>query len=342
MKEPKSTRDVVRERGGRAASGRSGPGAAVLLTTLLLAVAGPVNAEPHVVEDVEVTVLSTNLAEVHGRGEWGWSALVEADSRCVLFDTGNHPDNVLANAAALGVDLSCVTDVVLSHHHADHTGGVLTLHEAISAAGPGRFARVHVAQGIFLPRPRPAGEEGNVMIARRAPLEAAGVEFVIHDGPAEILPGIWVTGPIERVHPEKNYPASMNVLTDAGLVVDFIPESQGLAVRTGEGFAVVLGCGHAGVLNTLSQVRRDIEPAPIAAVMGGFHLFAADDQTLDWVGRELAKIAPRHVMGAHCTGIEPLYRLRAGAGLDREHAIVGSVGSRWRTGSGFEPGPLAR
>src|SRR3982750_2583642 len=57
-------------------------------------------------------------------GEWGFSALIEANGRRFLFDTGAHPDAVLKNAEALGVDLSTVTDVVLSHFHWDHTGGL--------------------------------------------------------------------------------------------------------------------------------------------------------------------------------------------------------------------------
>jgi len=50
-------------------------------------------------------------------GEWGFAALVEANGRRLLFDTGARPDTVLQNAKALGVDLSAITDVVLSHWH---------------------------------------------------------------------------------------------------------------------------------------------------------------------------------------------------------------------------------
>ena len=315
-----------------------------MLVPLFAAVlGGTVMAEvsPRMVEKLNVTVLSTNLAEVHGRGEWGWSALVEADGRCVLFDTGNHADTVLSNAGVLGVDLGCVTDVVLSHHHADHTGGLLTLVDAYRKRGGALFARVHVARGFFLSRPRATGEEGNTMIAARERLADVGIEIRVHDEPTEIIPGIWVTGPIERQHAEKNYPTHLNVATAEGVVADYIPESQGLAVRTGEGFLVVLGCGHAGIVNTLDYVRNSIATAPIAGVMGGFHLFNANDETLDWAGQQLARIAPKNVMGAHCTGVEPLYHLRRTAGMTRQSAVIGSVGATFELGRGFTPGPLA-
>ena len=78
------------------------------------------------VENLKVLLLSTMLAE-DGIGEWGFSALVEADGHRILFDAGRYPETVLKNAQTLKVDLSDVNVVVLSHHHQDHTGGLMTL-----------------------------------------------------------------------------------------------------------------------------------------------------------------------------------------------------------------------
>jgi 7,8-dihydropterin-6-yl-methyl-4-(beta-D-ribofuranosyl)aminobenzene 5'-phosphate synthase len=66
-----------------------------------------------------------------GIGEWGFSALVEADGHRVLVDTGNRPGTVLQNAKELGIDLSNVVEVVLTHNHADHVGGLMTLRHAL-------------------------------------------------------------------------------------------------------------------------------------------------------------------------------------------------------------------
>src|SRR6185295_6128593 len=102
----------------------------IALLPLLLGVPrlGPTQAVPaaHTVTSLHITILSTMLAD-RGVGEWGFSALVEADGHRLLFDTGYRPETVLKNAAELGVDLAGVTEVVLSHHHGDHTGGLLTL-----------------------------------------------------------------------------------------------------------------------------------------------------------------------------------------------------------------------
>ena len=103
-------------------------------------------------EKVVVTILSSNLASGATIGEWGFSALIEVDGRCVLFDAGNYPDTVLRNAKVLNVDLSCATDVVLSHFHADHTTGLLPLLEDLRAKNANAMRRIHVAEGFFLSR----------------------------------------------------------------------------------------------------------------------------------------------------------------------------------------------
>ena len=60
-------------------------------------------------------------------GEWGFSALIEADGKKILFDTGSRPNTVIINAKELNIDLTNIDDVFLSHNHKDHTGGLMNL-----------------------------------------------------------------------------------------------------------------------------------------------------------------------------------------------------------------------
>src|SRR5271169_3337727 len=87
------------------------------------------------VQTLKVTILSTMLAD-DGIGEWGFAALVEADGHRVLVDTGARPQTVLLNARELGVDLASVKEVVLTHNHADHTGGLVTLRTELMKTNP--------------------------------------------------------------------------------------------------------------------------------------------------------------------------------------------------------------
>ena len=296
-------------------------------------------------ESVEVTILSSNLADGSTVGEWGFSALAKVDGQCVLFDAGNYADTVLRNVKVLDVDLSCVTDIVLSHWHPDHMGGLVTLFEDTRAKNPNAMKRIHVAEGFFRSRrsvSRSGDAERNRMIDVRKQLESEGVEFRIYSEPTEILPSIWITGPIERTHAEKTYGTSVDVKIDGEWVVDYVPDSQGLTIVTPKGPIVLLGCGHSGSVNLLEQVQRDIQDHSIHALMGGLHLYSATDETLDWTANKLSDIGVQNLMAGHCTGIEPMFRLRQGLNLNRETAVIGAVGSRFVLGEGIHPTDIAK
>jgi 7,8-dihydropterin-6-yl-methyl-4-(beta-D-ribofuranosyl)aminobenzene 5'-phosphate synthase len=152
---------------------------------------------------VRVIVLSTMLAEVKGVGEWGFGALVDVDGRQILFDTGKFPDTVLRNSRELGIDLASVEEVILSHNHFDHTGGLVTLRRELSKSNPKALSKAHVGRGIFWERPADKPEQSALTV--RNAYEELGGTFVEHAGPAEIHPGMWLTGPVPRVHPERNW-----------------------------------------------------------------------------------------------------------------------------------------
>ena len=314
----------------------------ILSIALTLGVTTLALAEP--AKSVKVTVLSTMLAGNPGGGigEWGFAAVVEVDGRRLLVDTGARPETVLKNAAELAIDLSDVMDVVLTHNHGDHTGGLVTLRQELSKKNPRALTRAHVGKGIFLPRPSANGSDGNGLLRFKPAFEALGGAFVEHAEPVEILPSVWLTGPVPRAHPERNWSNVGQVKTPDGLVEDTIPEDTSIAIITQDGLVLVSGCGHAGMINTVEYARKVAGAAPVLAAIGGFHLFEATDATLEWTAARLRAAGLRHLLGAHCTGIEAVYRLRALLGLPRERAVVGAVGSTFTLGNGIEPLALAR
>ena len=299
-------------------------------------------APPVQIHALKVTLLSTMLVgSVTGVGEWGFSALIEADGHRVLLDTGAHPDNVLQNARDLKIDLSGVKEVILTHNHWDHVGGLMTLRKEMMKSNSSALSVVHVARGIFYSRPAPQGED-NRMVALKKEYEATGGRFIEHEAAAEIFPGAWLTGPVPRKYPERNWSVSGKVQTPAGLVEDTIPEDQSLVLNTPEGLVVVTGCGHAGIINILTFAREEFPNEPVEAVIGGLHLFPATDDQLNWTADKMKDFKVANLMGAHCTGIEAVYRIRERLGLPRASAVVGSVGSSFVLGEGIHPGPLAK
>ncbi len=311
--------------------------------TLLLLVATSADAASRA-EQVKVTILSTMLAGDPGAGigEWGFAALVEVDGRRLLVDTGARPETVLRNAEELGIDLATVTEAVITHNHDDHTGGLMTLRRELGRKNAKALLRAHVAKGIFLSRPASDGRETNAFLATAKAYRETGGRIVEHDEASELLPNVWFTGPVPRVHPERNWSGSGRLRGPEGLVEDTIPEDASIVVDTPEGLVLVSGCGHAGIVNTIEHARDVVREAPIVAAIGGFHLFAADDAHLAWTGKRLAAFGLGHLVGAHCTGIEATVRLRELAGLSRKTALVGAVGATYSRGEGIEPRALAQ
>lgn len=295
------------------------------------------------VSTLKITILSTMLADGDELGEWGFAALVEADGHRILFDTGAHSDLVLKNAQTLGIDLTTIPEVILSHHHSDHTGGLLTLRQAVMERSPTALARVYVAPGIFAPRTSfSRGIQINPMILIRPEFEKTGGRFVVVTRPTELYPGIWLSGGIPRKYPEHNWSGSAQVQTAAGWVEDTLPEDQALLFNTRQGLVVLFGCGHAGIINTLDYARALLGPMRIHAIVGGVHLFQASDATMRWTEGKLAGFGVDNLLGAHCTGIECVYQLRAALGLDRQHAVVAAVGSSFDLARGIDPRIIAR
>jgi 7,8-dihydropterin-6-yl-methyl-4-(beta-D-ribofuranosyl)aminobenzene 5'-phosphate synthase len=294
------------------------------------------------IQTLKITVLSTMLVgEREGIGEWGFSALVEADGHRVLVDTGLHPETVLQNARDLRIDLSNVQEVILTHNHSDHVGGLMTLRREMMKKNPSALSVAHVAQGIFYSRPSASGED-NEMIAIRKEYEASGGKFIEHADAAEIFPGAWLSGPVPRKYPEHNWSVKGKVQTPKGLVEDTIPEDQSLVLNTPRGLVIVTGCGHAGIVNIMTYATTGYIDRPVYAVVGGLHLFPATDQQVDWTGDEFKQFKVANLLGAHCTGIEAVYRLRDRAGMTRKSAVVGTVGSTFTLADGIVTGPLAR
>jgi 7,8-dihydropterin-6-yl-methyl-4-(beta-D-ribofuranosyl)aminobenzene 5'-phosphate synthase len=324
-----------------------------LLGTSILAIAqqpAPSAAQPVLstsqsatrIQNLKITILSTMLVSTHdGIGEWGFSALVEADGHKVLLDTGAMPDTVLKNAEQLKVDLSTVQDVILTHNHSDHTGGLLRLRRAMMKKNPAALSVAYVSKGIFYSRPAKNGE-GNSMLAIRKEYEATGGKFIEIDAGTNLFPGAWLTGPVPRKYPEHNWSDLGKVLTPTGLVEDNIPEDQSLVLNTTKGLVVITGCGHAGVVNILTDANANFPNEPVFGLIGGLHLYPATDAQLDWTGDKLKEFQVQNLIGAHCTGIEAVYHLRQRIGLSRKSSVVGSVGATFTLSDGIQPGSLEK
>jgi 7,8-dihydropterin-6-yl-methyl-4-(beta-D-ribofuranosyl)aminobenzene 5'-phosphate synthase len=259
-------------------------------------------------ETLSLTTLVENSVHVRGlRAEHGLSFHLQCSGRSLLFDTGQS-DLLLANADALGVDLSRLDAIVLSHGHYDHTGGLpaawtrapqakLFLHPAATepkfsanAAGPAR----------------PAGMTDSSLAAIRETGEA--VTWTRQ--PTEVLPAVFATGEIPRKTSFEDTGGRF-FLDEAATQPDPLVDDQALFFDTAEGLVVVLGCAHAGVVNTLRHIRQLTHGQRIHTLIGGMHLLTADAIRLNATVQALRELEVARLVPAHCTGFAAAARLWA-------------------------------
>jgi 7,8-dihydropterin-6-yl-methyl-4-(beta-D-ribofuranosyl)aminobenzene 5'-phosphate synthase len=248
-------------------------------------------------------------------GEWGQSILVEADGKKILFDTG-PTGTVLKNAAALGIDLSTIDKIVLSHGHYDHTGGLLDVLIKLKESGkhpdgieiighPDIFSPKHFYIKDFIER--------SVGIPfKREDLEALGARFNLGMEPVKISEKMLTTGEITVTEAYEKIDKDLHTKVDGALVPDKLADDLGIIIKSEQGLIVLLGCGHRGIVNTLKHVQKITGISRIYAVIGGTHLISADAEQMQKTVEALKGFNIVRLGVSHCTG------LKAGAVMARE------------------------
>ena len=264
--------------------------------------------------NVTLTTLCENTAGKPGfMAEWGLSILIQTDSANVLFDTGGNFAAV-RNADKLGVDLQAVDAIVLSHAHADHTGG---LREVLRRTGP-KMIIAHPA--IWeLKYTKRAYEKREAFIGipfTRAELELFGASFSLNKEPVHIADTIVTTGEIAQTTDFEGIEPIFYVKEDGSLRNDSIPDDLSLIVRTQQGLVIVLGCAHRGIINTIRHAKKITGEERVHTVVGGTHLFPKTDEQVEKAIVALQEIGVQKLGVSHCTGFHASVRLAQAFGND--------------------------
>ncbi len=229
-------------------------------------------------------------------GEHGLCWCLESEGRQLLFDLGQGM--VLeSNAQRMGVDLKVTDSVVFSHGHYDHVGGWGVVGDQLSNAKI--YLHPDALSAKFQRR-----KDGRMVPAGVAKfptaLRSAGNELVVSSEPCEVLPGIWMTGQVPRRNEIEDTGGDFYCGEQAA-GVDLILDDQSLFFKTKLGVVVVLGCAHAGVINTLSYIQ-ELTGEHIHAVLGGMHLLHASVERMQFTIDGLRRFALDWLAPNHCTG----------------------------------------
>jgi 7,8-dihydropterin-6-yl-methyl-4-(beta-D-ribofuranosyl)aminobenzene 5'-phosphate synthase len=248
---------------------------------------------------VKITTLVNNTMPRPLRSEHGLSFWIEYAGRNILFDTG-QTDAIVHNAELLDIDLSQTDMIVLSHGHYDHTGGL----KAVLESAPNANVFLHPdAPKLRYSHPpgkppkdvsMPAGACDTI-----AELFPKGRVFYTAQ-PTRIAANIQVTGAIPRMTDYEDTGGPF-YLDEHRCQADLLTDDQALLLETAKGLVVVLGCAHAGLINTLEYAGQ-LTGLPIYAVIGGMHLRAASENRIEKTMEALQKYHPEIVAPCHCTG----------------------------------------
>jgi len=259
---------------------------------------------------LRITTLSENTATMSGcLAEWGLSILVETDEARVLLDTGKSI-SASHNADVLGVDLSQIDRMVLSHGHFDHTGGLRDVlakmgGEVEIIAHPDMWqAKYHRNPSVRDKHARHGVEDRYIGIPfRREELESLGAVFNLTRKPVKISNNIMTTGEVPMVNDFEDIDPDLYVKEDSGWQPDRVMDDMALIINSDLGLVVVLGCAHRGIINTLYHAQQLTGIKQIHTVVGGAHLISASAERVRLTIAALKELDIKRLGLCHCTGM---------------------------------------
>jgi len=240
-----------------------------------------------------------DVAALPFREEHGFSMWIDAPGGQVLLDTAGSGEVLLQNLGVLDLDPRQLDAVVLSHAHDDHTGGLVALLDTLRPGTPVFAHPTLFTQRYSTKSGSPTARGLSVSAVDRL----GSADLHLGTDPVKVVPGVWTTGEVQpRPHPEGRSRHHL-IDRDGGMVPDSYSDDLSLVVRVAEDqVALICGCCHAGLLNTLATARR-VRPEPMVAIAGGVHLAGAPDAVVAETVAQLASLPMlRTLWLGHCSG----------------------------------------
>lgn len=248
---------------------------------------------------ISVTTLVDNTVSV-GKGhigEHGLCFFIDTGDRKILFDTGQR-SALENNAAVMGIDLSKIDTVILSHGHYDHAGGLASLinhttdftllgHPDIFDDKRAKFA------DSFIPIGSPMGKKE---------FTEKGIEIQLSAEPVSITEQIMTSGTVPMTTDFESIEPMFYIKKEEEFAPDQLEDDLSLILDTKEGIVLLLGCAHRGLANILRHVDKLTSGKKIHAIIGGLHLANATDEKMDRIINILREYDIDKIGVSHCTG----------------------------------------
>lgn len=251
---------------------------------------------------MKLTVLVDNNTYIdkYYLGEPAVSYYIETENRKILFDTG-YSDAFLKNAKGLGVDISDIDIIALSHGHNDHTGGLSRLLDIKFNKKP-----ILVAHSDALSYKEADGLEIGCPVSEVELNKVMDIRF--SDKPINLTEKLFFLGEVPVTNDFESRYCIGHTIKNESSEEDFILDDTALVYKGKKGIYIITGCSHSGICNIISYAKKITGEVKIAGILGGFHLFDINDRTektIEYLTKENIPV----LYPCHCTSFNVRARL---------------------------------
>lgn len=272
---------------------------------------------------MRIVTLMENCGSEHKSliNEHGLSFYVEYKEKKYLFDCGAG-DGSLRNARKLGIDLSRMDAVVLSHNHYDHAAGFRDFVEngnkcEMLYTGEHFFERKYAAADGIKYCDLSSG-------VSKAFLKEKSIRHTACGAQLEPSKGVYLISDFKRSHAFESIPSRFVRETEEGMIQDDFSDEIAMAFDTEKGLVVLAGCSHPGILNMLTSIYDRLEK-PVYALFGGTHLVEADEERIYRTLEEFKQMGIEVLGMNHCSGQHAECMALETEGIKECHLAVGDT-----------------
>ena len=231
--------------------------------------------------------------------EHGLSMYIEVDGKNILFDTGQS-GKFIDNAEKLGINLSDLDYVIISHGHYDHSGGFKRLIKEINPD-----IKLFLGKGFFNKKYslRSNGEyeyTGNLFDKDFLSENGINVEYIDEDV-TKVTKNLSIYTNFNRNKEFLNSNQTMYLEKDDEFIEDKFYDEVSLGINTNKGIVVVVGCSHPGIANIVDTISSRSN-SKIYGLLGGTHLVQEDTEKINKIIDNFKEKEIQIIGASHCTG----------------------------------------
>ena len=260
------------------------------------------------VNDITIKTLCENTAATaFVMAEWGLSIYIEVEGKKILFDTGaGNPGVLLHNMNVMGVKAKEIEQIVLSHGHQDHTGGLRSLLERMHYESPEKEVDIICHPDALQPKYIKTNEKiwhfGCPHIQEE--LERFGAVFNFSKEPTWLSEDIVTSGEVPMNNDFESVEPVFYLKERGEFVQDnHIMDDQALFIKTHLGVVIISGCAHRGIINTVQHAQDITGIKKIYMVIGGTHLARVSEYRMAATVKAIKRLGIKKLGVSHCTGL---------------------------------------